>query len=243
MAWAPTVTGYDLLYDFTDPDSYTTSGGLISAITNKGSIGAAGDASQGTAGNRPTAAGDNLPNGLIAATFDGGDYLDAATTINQATVTFLVVAKYTNFAALRQTWGSQTANTGVRFGQNVAGRGNIGVAATNSVATNAINAATWYVLTATFADAGNATAFWTNTTANGTPANAGVPNAANLRLGGLAAGGSMLGSVGVLARYPTVLSAADILQLQIDAWPLIAPFPPPAKVLGAGRAAHRAASW
>lgn len=101
-AWTPAVLSPGEWWDFSDAATVTSSGGLISAISSKGS--GARSASQGTAGLKPSV---TTINGVTAAQFDGSDdHLSLSSSLS--TTTGMTVAQvFTRPASgvLSQTMG------------------------------------------------------------------------------------------------------------------------------------------
>ncbi len=105
VAFSPSsLSGLQFWVDFSDLSTITSSGGLVSQVTDKSGNGR--DISQSTSSNRP-AIGASTKNGMDVLTFDGSDNLKAALWTQPQPVTmFAVVRNSENSGANRQIIGN-----------------------------------------------------------------------------------------------------------------------------------------
>ena len=105
VAFSPSsLSGLQFWVDFSDLSTITSSGGLVSQVTDKSGNGR--DISQPTSSNRP-AIGASTKNGMDVLTFDGSDNLKSAVWTQPQPVTmFAVVRNSENSGTNRQIIGN-----------------------------------------------------------------------------------------------------------------------------------------
>lgn len=206
------------LYLWLKADAITglNDGDAVATWVDSSSSGA--DATQGTAGNRPTYQTAEV-NSLPCVRFDGtDDYLTSVASAGSKPITIFVVLKVTNFLDFRVIWGSQggAGDRGYEYRINqTSGVQNVDHALTANIGSSstAVPLNTWCYLAFSYSNTGGFT-FYENGVSDGTGTADFTIQEPGVVIGGRNGGSlSFLGDIAEIFAYDSVITGDDLTNI------------------------------